>query len=120
MTYPVSKRSELFVEDGERVEPGKQLVEGPLDPKEVLEVLGTTAVQKYLVKGVQEVYNSQGVPIHDKHIEVIVRQMLRKVTINDSGETEMLRVSSLTASASRPRTARRFRTVSARPRVVPR
>ncbi|KAB1644713.1 DNA-directed RNA polymerase subunit beta' [Gulosibacter chungangensis] len=90
MTYPVSKRSELFVEDGERVEPGKQLVEGPLDPKEVLEVLGTTAVQKYLVKGVQEVYNSQGVPIHDKHIEVIVRQMLRKVTINDSGETDML------------------------------
>jgi DNA-directed RNA polymerase subunit beta' len=90
LTYPVSRFSEFLVNDGDHVEPGQQLVEGPLDPKDVLEVLGTTAVQKYLVGGVQDVYNSQGVPIHDKHIEVIVRQMLRKVTINDSGETDML------------------------------
>ncbi|UQN14371.1 DNA-directed RNA polymerase subunit beta' [Gulosibacter sp. ACHW.36C] len=90
LTYPVSRFAEFLVEDGDHVEPGQQLVEGPLDPKDVLEVLGTTAVQKYLVGGVQDVYNSQGVPIHDKHIEVIVRQMLRKVTINDSGETDML------------------------------
>ena len=90
ITYPVSRFVELLVEEGQRVEPGTQLVEGPLDPKDVLEILGTAAVQKYLVEGVQGVYNSQGVPIHDKHIEVIVRQMLRKVTINDSGDTDML------------------------------
>ena len=90
ITYPVTKRAELLVEEGARVEPGQQLVEGPLDPKDVLEVRGPAAVQKYLVQGVQEVYNSQGVPIHDKHIEVIVRQMLRKVTINESGDTNML------------------------------
>ena len=90
ITYPVTKRAELLVEEGQRVEPGQQLVEGPLDPKDVLEVLGAAAVQKYLVEGVQGVYNSQGVPIHDKHIEVIVRQMLRKVTINESGDTDML------------------------------
>ncbi|WP_311478167.1 DNA-directed RNA polymerase subunit beta' [uncultured Gulosibacter sp.] len=90
ITYPVTKRAELLVEEGTRVEPGQQLVEGPLDPKDVLEVRGPAAVQKYLVEGVQEVYNSQGVPIHDKHIEVIVRQMLRKVTINESGDTDML------------------------------
>ena len=90
VTYPVTKRAELLIEEGQRVEPGQQLVEGPLDPKDVLEVRGPAAVQKYLVQGVQEVYNSQGVPIHDKHIEVIVRQMLRKVTINESGDTTML------------------------------
>ncbi|RRJ86733.1 DNA-directed RNA polymerase subunit beta' [Gulosibacter macacae] len=90
LTYPVTKRADLLVEEGQHVEPGTQLVEGPLDPKDVLEVLGAAAVQKYLVQGVQGVYNSQGVPIHDKHIEVIVRQMLRKVTINDSGDTTML------------------------------
>ena len=90
ITYPVTKRADLLVEEGQRVEPGQQLVDGPLDPKDVLEVLGAAAVQKYLVEGVQGVYNSQGVPIHDKHIEVIVRQMLRKVTINESGDTDML------------------------------
>ena len=90
LTYPVTKRSILLVEEGQHVKSGQQLVEGPLDPKDVLEVIGTAAVQKYLVEGVQGVYNSQGVPIHDKHIEVIVRQMLRKVTINDSGDTDML------------------------------
>ena len=90
IAYSVLKRSKLHVADGEHVEPGTQLIEGTVDPKEVLRVQGVRAVQKYLVDGVQGVYRSQGVPIHDKHIEVIVRQMLRKVTVVDHAETELL------------------------------
>jgi DNA-directed RNA polymerase subunit beta' len=89
-TYPVLKRSTLLVEDGQHVELGQQFVVGNLDPKEVLRVQGSRAVQKHLVDGVQGVYRSQGVPIHDKHIEVIVRQMLRKVTVVDHGDTDLL------------------------------
>ena len=88
--YAVSKRSQLLVEDGQHVELGQQIFEGPVDPKEVLRVKGVRAVQQHLVEGVQGVYRSQGVPIHDKHIEVIVRQMLRKVTVVDHGETTLL------------------------------
>ena len=88
--YPVLKRATLLVEDGARVTVGQPLQVGTLDPKEIMRVQGAREVQKYLVGGVQGVYGSQGVPIHDKHIEVIVRQMLRKVTVVDHGETELL------------------------------
>ncbi|MFD5599409.1 DNA-directed RNA polymerase subunit beta' [Leucobacter sp. NPDC058333] len=97
--YPVLKRSTLLVEDGDHVELGQPFIAGTLDPKDILQVgstengkhiPGERAVQKYLVEGVQGVYRSQGVPIHDKHIEVIVRQMLRKVTVVDHGETDLL------------------------------
>ena len=88
--YPVLKRATLLVEDGQHVELGQQLVVGNLDPKEVLRVLGVRAVQLHLVDGVQGVYRSQGVPIHDKHIEVIVRQMLRKVTVVEHADTDLL------------------------------
>ncbi len=88
--YPVLKRSTLLVSDGEHIEIGQQLQAGSLDPKEVLRVRGVRAVQEHLVEGVQEVYRSQGVPIHDKHIEVIVRQMLRKVTVVEHGDTDLL------------------------------
>jgi DNA-directed RNA polymerase subunit beta' len=88
--HTVSKRMTLLVEDGQSVELGQQLHEGPVDPKEVLRVKGVRAVQQHLVDGVQSVYGSQGVPIHDKHIEVIVRQMMRKVTVVDHGETNLL------------------------------
>ncbi|WP_281640487.1 DNA-directed RNA polymerase subunit beta' [Aurantimicrobium minutum] len=88
--YPVLKRSTLLVSDGDRVELGQQLQVGTVDPKEVLRVQGVRAVQQHLVGGVQGVYRSQGVPIHDKHIEVIVRQMLRKVTVVEHGDTELL------------------------------
>ncbi len=88
--YPVLKRATLLVEDGDRVEVGQALQVGTLDPKEVMRVQGARQAQKYLVDGVQGVYRSQGVPIHDKHIEVIVRQMLRKVTVVDHGDTELL------------------------------
>ena len=90
VAYVVSKRSQLLVEDGQHVELGQQVIVGPVDPKEVLRVKGVRAVQQHLVEGVQGVYRSQGVPIHDKHIEVIVRQMLRKVTVVDHGETDLL------------------------------
>ncbi|MTE23552.1 MULTISPECIES: DNA-directed RNA polymerase subunit beta' [Microbacterium] len=88
--YPVLKRATLLVEDGQHVEVGQALQVGTLDPKEIMRVQGAREVQKYLVDGVQGVYRSQGVPIHDKHIEVIVRQMLRKVTVVDHGETDLL------------------------------
>jgi DNA-directed RNA polymerase subunit beta' len=88
--YPVTKRTRLLVQDGEEVTVGQQLVAGAVDPKNVLRVLGPRATQKHLVDEVQEVYRSQGVEIHDKHIEVIVRQMLRRVTVLDSGDTQLL------------------------------
>ena len=82
--------SERLLADGDHVEVGQQLMEGSADPHEVLRVEGPRKVQVHLVKEVQEVYRAQGVSIHDKHIEVIVRQMLRRVTIIDSGSTEFL------------------------------
>jgi DNA-directed RNA polymerase subunit beta' len=88
--HTVSKRMTLLVEDGQSVELGQQIHEGLLDPKDVLRVKGVRAVQQHLVDGVQGVYGSQGVPIHDKHIEVIVRQMMRKVTVVDHADTHLL------------------------------
>ena len=82
--------SERLLADGDHVEVGQQLMEGSADPHEVLRVMGPREVQMHLVREVQEVYRAQGVSIHDKHIEVIVRQMLRRVTIIDSGSTEFL------------------------------
>jgi len=82
--------SERLLTDGDHVDVGQQLMEGAADPHEVLRVLGPRQVQVHLVNEVQEVYRSQGVSIHDKHIETIVRQMLRRVTIIDSGSTEFL------------------------------
>ncbi|NNC93403.1 MAG: DNA-directed RNA polymerase subunit beta', partial [Acidimicrobiia bacterium] len=88
--YSLPRRARLRVSEGDIVEPGTQLTEGPLDPKEVLEVQGVRAAQLYLVDQVQEVYRSQGVDIHDKHIEMIVRQMLRKVRVVSPGDAEFL------------------------------
>ncbi|BDC73905.1 DNA-directed RNA polymerase subunit beta' [Prescottella equi] len=82
--------SERLLSDGDHVDVGQQLLEGAADPHDVLRVMGPRQVQIHLVNEVQEVYRSQGVSIHDKHIEVIVRQMLRRVTIIDSGSTEFL------------------------------
>ena len=88
--YPVSKRARLLVSDGEHVQVGTQLVVGAIDPKQVLRILGPRATQQHLVDQVQGVYRQQGVSIHDKHIEVIVRQMLRRITIIEAGDTELL------------------------------
>ncbi len=88
--YPVSKRSRLLVHDGEHVEVGAQLIQGAIDPKQVLRIQGPRTVQRHLVHEVQSVYRQQGVAIHDKHIEVIVRQMLRRITIIESGDADLL------------------------------
>ncbi|NKX53547.1 DNA-directed RNA polymerase subunit beta' [Arthrobacter mobilis] len=90
LAYPVLRRARLLVEDGQHVEVGQQLVTGAKDPKQVLRILGPRQAQKFLVDEVQGVYRSQGVGIHDKHVEVIVRQMLRRVTVIESGETDLL------------------------------
>jgi DNA-directed RNA polymerase subunit beta' len=82
--------TERLLSDGDHVEVGQQLMEGSANPHEVLRVQGQRSVQMHLVNEVQEVYRAQGVSIHDKHIEVIVRQMLRRVTVIDSGATEFL------------------------------
>ena len=88
--YPVSKRARLLVADGDHVEVGVKLVQGAVDPKQVLRIQGPRAVQMHLVDEVQAVYRQQGVSIHDKHIEVIVRQMLRRVTIIEAGDADLL------------------------------
>ena len=80
----------MKVSEGDHVEVGQQLTVGAVDPKTVLRVMGQRAVQLHLVDQVQEVYRSQGVSIHDKHIEVIVRQMLKRVTIIESGDADFL------------------------------
>jgi DNA-directed RNA polymerase subunit beta' len=86
----VSKRARLLTEDGAHVEVGEQLTVGAVDPKQVLRILGPRQVQWHLVDQVQEVYRSQGVSIHDKHIEVIVRQMQKRITIIDSADAPFL------------------------------
>jgi DNA-directed RNA polymerase subunit beta' len=88
--YPVSFRARLTVSDGDRVEVGQQLTEGSVNPHEKLRVEGVLALQQHLADEVQQVYRSQGVTIHDKHIELIARQMLRKVHIIEPGDTEFL------------------------------
>jgi DNA-directed RNA polymerase subunit beta' len=88
--YPISKRSRLLVEDGDHVDVGQQLTHGTPDPQDVLRILGVRKAQEHLVDEVQEVYRSQGVSIHDKHIEIIVRQMLRRVTVIEQGVAELL------------------------------
>jgi DNA-directed RNA polymerase subunit beta' len=90
VVYPISRFAKLRFQDGAEVEAGTQLTEGPLDPKEVLVIRGVRATQQYLVDQVQEVYRSQGVEIHDKHIEMIVRQMLRRVRVVAPNDSDFL------------------------------
>jgi DNA-directed RNA polymerase subunit beta' len=88
--YKVGFRARLLVGDGDAVEVGQQLTEGSVNPHEKLRIEGVQALQNHLVEEVQQVYRSQGVTIHDKHIELIVRQMLRKVQIIEPGDTDFL------------------------------
>ncbi|OCL27845.1 DNA-directed RNA polymerase subunit beta' [Orenia metallireducens] len=89
-TYQLPYGSELRIKDGDYVEAGDRLTKGPLDPEDILRISGKRSVQKYLLREVQSVYRSQGVEINDKHIEVIVRQMMNKVKIKEAGDTELL------------------------------
>jgi DNA-directed RNA polymerase subunit beta' len=84
------RRTRLFVRAGEQIAAGKQLNEGSLYPHDLLKLRGRTETERYLVKEVQEVYKSQGVDINDKHIELIVRQMLKKVRVDQKGDTDYL------------------------------
>ncbi|MDY6892608.1 MAG: DNA-directed RNA polymerase subunit beta' [Chloroflexota bacterium] len=88
--YPVSPVIPILVKDGDRIMAGQQLTEGPIHPQDILRIMGRESVQRYLVDEVQKVYRSQGVSISDKHIEVIVRQMLRKVKVDSPGDSELL------------------------------
>ena len=88
--YAVPAAARVRIENGDTVHAGQQLTEGSLNPQEILRIMGPESVQLYLVEEVQKVYRSQGVTINDKHIEVIVRQMLRKVRVDAPGDTPLL------------------------------
>jgi DNA-directed RNA polymerase subunit beta' len=88
--YLVSKTKHIAVQKGDRVKAGEQLTDGALNPHDILRIEGVKALAAYLVNEVQEIYRLQGVRINDKHIEVIVRQMLKRVKINDFGDTQYL------------------------------
>ncbi len=89
-TYLIPYGSSIKVADGDTIEAGDELTEGSVNPHDILKIKGIQAVQSYLLQEVQKVYRLQGVDINDKHIEVIVRQMLRKVKIDEAGDTDML------------------------------
>jgi DNA-directed RNA polymerase subunit beta' len=88
--YAIPPSARLRVENGQRVAAGDLLTEGAANPQDILRIKGKEAVQKYMVDEVQSVYRSQGVTINDKHIETIVRQMLRKVRVDNPGDTDLL------------------------------
>ncbi|MBU6353095.1 MAG: DNA-directed RNA polymerase subunit beta', partial [Actinomycetales bacterium] len=90
VAYPITRRQKLLVEEGSKVGVGQQLVVGAIDPKQVLRILGPRATQAHLVNEIQAVYRSQGVSIHDKHIEIVVKQMLRRITVLEPGNTDLL------------------------------
>ena len=88
--YVLPFNAELRVKSGEKVEPGTQLNGGSVNPQDILRIQGVKGVQDYILREVQSVYRSQGVDINDKHVEIIVRQMMRKVRIENCGDTQML------------------------------
>jgi hypothetical protein len=88
--HVISAASRILVEDGQQVRAGDALTAGPLNPHDILHIRGKDELQRYLVDEVQRVYISQGVSIHDKHIEIILRQMLRRVSVESTGDTEYI------------------------------
>ena len=89
-TYSFVMGTNLRVKDGDFIKKGDMLVGGSINPHDILKVVGVTGVQNYIIEEVQKVYNMQGVKINDRHIEVIVRQMLRKIKVDDVGDTSLL------------------------------
>ncbi|CAM8660056.1 RpoC DNA-directed RNA polymerase, beta' subunit/160 kD subunit [Burkholderiales bacterium] len=88
--FLIPKEKSVLVHDGQIVNKGEMIVDGPADPQDILRLLGIEALARYIVDEVQDVYRLQGVKINDKHIEVIVRQMLRRVQVNDPGNTRFI------------------------------
>jgi hypothetical protein len=88
--YPVPSTASIWVQTDDQVKAGQQLTDGSINPHDILRILGKEAVQQYLVDEVQKVYRSQGVNINDKHIEVVVHQMLTKVRIDSAGDTDLV------------------------------
>ena len=88
--FLITKDKQVLVHDGQVVNKGEMIVDGPADPQDILRLLGIEALARYIVDEVQDVYRLQGVKINDKHIEVIVRQMLRRVQITDAGDTDYI------------------------------
>src|SRR5205814_5803580 len=90
VAYQLPRRTRVLVVDGQQVEPGDALHEGSVNPADLLRLKSSTPTELYLVAEVQKVYKSQGVEIHDKHIELIIRQMLKKVRVENAGDTDLL------------------------------
>ena len=88
--YMIPAAAQVIVRTGQKIRAGDQLTSGPVNPQDILRILGRERVQEYMVEEVQKVYRAQGVTIHDKHIEIVVRQMLRKVRVETQGDTELL------------------------------
>ena len=89
-SYSVNYGKHILVQEGDEIPAGEKITDGPIDPHDILKISGTNAVQEYLVNEIQDVYRLQGVKLNDKHIEVIVRQMLRKLRIITSGDTSFI------------------------------
>jgi len=89
-SYPIPAARNIIVNQGQKIQAGTPITAGQRDPQDVLRIQGREAVQMYVVKEVQKVYRNTGVYINDKHIEVIIRQMLRRVNVDEPGDTEML------------------------------
>ena len=88
--YLIPAASRLLVDDGQAIRAGAALTAGPLNPHDILHIRGKDELERYLVNEVQQVYFSQGVSIHDKHIEIILRQMLRRVSVESTGDTDLI------------------------------
>ena len=88
--YVIEKDIALLIKEGDLITAGQQLTEGHIDLKELFKLKGVDAIQDYVIKEVQQIYTSQGEGIDDKHIEIIIRQMLSRVTVQDSGDTDLL------------------------------
>src|SRR5699024_5751005 len=88
--YLIPYGSRIKAIDGQHLEAGDELTEGSINPHDLLKIKGVRAVQDYMIREVQRVYRLQGVEINDKHVEVIVRQMLKKIRIENSGDTDYL------------------------------
>jgi DNA-directed RNA polymerase subunit beta' len=95
--YLIPKGKHITVQEGDVIEKGEYIIDGNPDPHDILRIKGVEALAEYLVNEIQEVYRLQGVKINDKHIEVIVRQMLQKVEITEPGDTGLLRASTSTS-----------------------